>query len=470
MDPYASATELAIAIRARRLSPVELLDSCLDRVDRLDPALRAVIWRNDDEARGQARAMADAIAGGREDLGPFAGVPIPVKDLTPVAGWPLTYGSYAAPAGVGTEDELVVVALRRAGFILTGRTNTPEFGTIPATENVRYGITRNPWDLSRTPGGSSGGAAAAVASGMFPIAHGSDGGGSIRIPASCTGLVGLKSARGRVPAIVPGWLGASVEGVLARTVADAAGALDAVSGPDPLCWYNAPAPRRPFVDELGADPKGLRVALLTRAPLGVPVHETARDGVHRAGSLLERLGHHVEEVDFELFPVEVLASFLPLMNAAFGDYDGIDVTRMEPHNAASYQAGQAVDSLALVRGNSQLQRISREISSRWGREFDVLVTPTTAIPAPPAGAILRQVHEDPGGMPMDVLSMAIFTAPFNVSGQPAVSLPLHQGEGGIPVGVQLVAGPWQEHLLIRVASQLEEADPWRDRRPPLEDR
>lgn len=465
MDPFSSATELASDIRARRLSPVEVLDACLDRVDRLNPALRAVIWRNDNEARDRARELADTIAGGTDDLPAFAGVPIPIKDLTPVAGWPLTYGSNAAPAEVGTEDELVVAALRRAGFNVTGRTNTPEFGPIPATENVRYGVTRNPWDPSRTPGGSSGGAAAAVAAGMFPIAHGNDGGGSIRIPASCTGLVGLKAARGRVPAIVPGWLGASVEGVLARTVADAAGALDAISGPDPLCWNNAPAPGRPFACEVGADPGALRVAVLTRAPLGIPVHETAQAGALRAGSQLERMGHHVEEVDFELFGVEVLASFVPLMNAAFGDYDGIDVARMEPHNVASYRAGQAVDSLTLVRALGELQRISREIVARWGRDFDLLVTPTTAILPPPAGSILHQVHDDPGGMPMDVLSMAIFTAPFNVSGQPAVSVPLHQGADGIPVGVQLVAGPWQEHLLIQVASQLEQADPWRDRRP-----
>jgi amidase len=468
VDAYRSATELAADVRARRLSPVELLDHCLERIDRLNPGLLAVVWRNDDEARKLARALEDTIAGGEEDLPAFAGVPIPIKDLTPVAGWPLTYGSFAAPEDLGTADELVVAAFRRAGFVVTARTNTPEFGPIPATENVRYGITRNPWDRSRTPGGSSGGAAAAVTAGMFPIAHGNDGGGSIRIPASCTGLVGLKASRGRVPAIVPGWLGASVEGVLARTVADAAGVLDAISGPDPLCWNSAPAPARPFAAELGTDPGALRVAVLAKAPLGVPVHETARAAVENAGTLLERLGHHVEEVDFELFPVEVLASFLPLMNAAFGDYDGIDVARMEPHNVASYQAAQQVDSIAVVRALGELQRISRVIAARWGKDFDLLVTPTTAILPPEAGSILRQVHEDPGGMPMDVLSMAIFTAPFNVSGQPAVSLPLHHSTGGLPVGVQLVAGPWREDLLIQVASQLEEAERWQDRHPTLD--
>jgi amidase len=396
MDPFASATELAAAVRRRELSPVELLESCLARIDRLNPSLNAVVWRDDDGARREAARLADAVAAGRDDLPPFAGVPLPIKDLTPVAGWPLTYGSFAAPEGPGTEDQLVVAAFRRAGFILVGRTNTPEFGPIPATENLRYGITRNPWDPTRTPGGSSGGAAAAVAAGMFPIAHANDGGGSIRIPASCTGLVGLKPARGRVPAVVPGWLGASVEGAVTHTVADAASVLDEICGPDRLCWSNAPAPDRPFADEVGADPGRLRVALLLRAQLDVPVDEEALAAAEHAGSLLERLGHHVEAVDFELFPVEVLASFLPIMSAGLGDYDGIDPGRLEPHNLASYEAARAVDSLTLVRALGDLQRISRGIVAHWGRDFDVLVTPTTAILPPEAGSILRQVHRRAG--------------------------------------------------------------------------
>jgi len=471
MDTSSPATDLARAIRQREISPVELLDSCLAQIDRLNPSLNAVIWRNDDEARQEAARLADVIAAGRDDLAPFAGVPIPIKDLTPVAGWPVTYGSFAAPGGASAEDELVVAALRRAGFTLTGRTNTPELGPIPATENLRYGITRNPWDLERTPGGSSGGAASAVAAGMFPLAHGNDGGGSIRIPASCSGLVGLKPSRGRVPAVVPGWMGASVEGVLTRNVGDAAAVLDQISGPDRLCWYNAPAPDRPFADEVGADPGRLRVALLPRAPLDLPVAGPAADAVKRAGSILEGLGHEVFEADFELFPIEVLASFLPVMHSSFGSYPDLDITRLEPHNRASYEAGKSVDSISLVRALEELESISRQIVVRWGRDYDLLVTPTMAILPPRAGSILEQVHAEPDGMPADVLSMGIFTAPFNVSGQPAISLPLHQSEPdesapSLPVGVQVVAGPWQEALLLRVAAQLEEADPWSARRPP----
>jgi len=466
VDSFTPATELAAAIRRRELSPVELLEACLQRIDKLNPALNAVVWRNDDEAMREARRVTEAISRD-EPLPPLAGVPIPIKDLTPVGGWPVTYGSHGASDEPKDEDELVVAAFRRAGMLLTGRTNTPEFGPIPVTENLRYGITRNPWDPSRTPGGSSGGAAAAVASGMFPLAHANDGGGSIRIPASCTGLVGLKVSRSRVPAFVPGWLGASVEGVVTRTVEDTAAVLDQIAGPDPLSWYNAPAPDRPFLQEVGSDPGRLRIGLLARAPLGVGVSEEPRRAVARAGDDLESLGHHVTEVDFDLFDAEAIAAFLPVMSSGLGDYADVDFTRVEPHNVASYARGQAVDSLTLVRALGDLQRVSRRIVGRWGRDFDILVTPTMAIEPPEAGSIMKQSHERPTDMPPDVLGMGVFTAGFNVSGQPAISLPLHQSPSGLPIGVQLVAGPWQEALLLRLAAQLEAAHPWAERRAPL---
>src|SRR5439155_8665848 len=197
LGPSSPALELADALRSRELSAAELLDACLAAIDMLNPELNAITWRNDEEARAAAAEADRRLAAG--GAAPFLGVPLPIKDLTPVAGWPVTYGSQGAPAGPSAESELVVTALKRAGFVLCGRTNTPEFGLITVAENTRYGITRNPWDPTRSPGGSSGGAAAAVASGMFPLAHANDGGGSIRIPASYCGLVGLKPSRGRVP-------------------------------------------------------------------------------------------------------------------------------------------------------------------------------------------------------------------------------------------------------------------------------
>jgi amidase len=466
MDTFTPVTELAQAIRSGDLSPVELVDACLDRVDRLDPQLNAVIWRNDDEARKEALRVADEVARGA-DLPPFAGVPIPIKDLTAVAGWPTTYGSWATGDDPSPEDELVVAALRRAGFILCGRTNTPEFGPIPVTENLRYGITRNPWDTERSPGGSSGGAGAATAAGLFPVAHANDGGGSIRIPASCCGLVGLKPSRGRVPAVVPGWMGASVEGVVTRTVGDAAAVLDVISGPDRLAWFNAPVPERPFAAEPGTDPGRRRIGLLTRAPLDLPVAETPAAAAAVAGQALEAAGHHVEVLDIELFPVEALVAFMPVVNSGFGDYLDVDFSKMEPHNVAAYAAGQEVSAIDFVRALGDLQRFSRQAVARFGDEFDFLVTPTMAIEPPRAGTILAESHAAPGQTPGDVLAMAAFTAPFNVAGLPAVSLPLHQTAAGLPVGVQVVAGPWDEAGLLRLAAQLEAALPWVARRPTV---
>ncbi|HEX3946610.1 MAG TPA: amidase family protein, partial [Acidimicrobiales bacterium] len=285
-------------------------DHCLAETDRQNPALNAVVWRDDERVRAEAARLAETIAGGRGELPPFAGVPLPIKDLTPVAGWPVTYGSWAAPEGNSQDDELVVAAFRRAGFILAGRTNTPELGPIPVTENLRYGITRNPWDTDRPRRIQSGGGAAAVA-GLFPIGHANDGGGSIRIPASCTGLVGLKPSRG-----AGAGRGRRLDGRLRRGGDHPhrprhRHVLDQICGPDRLAWSNAPAPDRPFAEEVGSDPGHLRVALLSRAPLDLPVDPDPPEAVRRTGELLEGLGHHIDLVDFELVPPELLASFPP---------------------------------------------------------------------------------------------------------------------------------------------------------------
>jgi amidase len=394
-------------------------------------------------------------------------VPLPVKDLTAVEGWPVTYGSLGARPGPGTESELVVEALRSAGFLLCGRTNTPEFGTITATENTRYGITRNPWDLDRSPGGSSGGAAAAVAAGMFPVAHASDGGGSIRIPASCCGLVGLKPTRGRVPARVPGWFGMATEGVVCRTVGDTAAILDCISRPDPLSWDHAPASERPFAAEVGAPPGRLRIALCVTSALGVAVAPAPLAAVESAGRLLESLGHDVVILEEDVLDPAAIGPFLNVVNTGFGDYHGVDWSKVEAHNALGYAAGQAVDGLTVVRSLHDLRMASRAVMARWGRDFDVLVTPTITIEPPVAGSVLAEAHAHPDVPAATALAMVAFTATFNITGQPAVSLPLHWSETGLPVGVQCVGGPGQEAVLIRLASQLEEASPWADRRPPL---
>jgi amidase len=462
-----TALDVADAVRRRVISPVEILDDCLGRVDKLNPTLNAIVWRNDDEARAEAQALADALVAGVTEPGPFAGVPIPIKDLTPVEGWPVTYGSWGAPPGVSTEGDLVTEALRTAGFILCGRTNTPEFGPLTVAENSRYGITRNPWNPERTPGGSSGGASAAVAGGMFPVAHANDGGGSIRIPASCCGLVGLKPSRGRVPARTPAWMGLSVEGVECQTVADAAAILDCISGPDPLAWDNAPAPERPFAAEVGVAPGRLRIALCTTSALGVEVEPAPLAAVEATGRLLDELGHEVTQLENDVLDPAALAPFLNVINTAYADYPDVDWSKVEPHNAAGYAAGQKVDGLTVVRSVHDLRRASRAMVARFGRDFDVLVTPTMAIEPPLAGTVLAETHAHPDAPPPTVFAMAAFTAAYNITGQPAASLPLYWSEAGLPVGVQFVAGPWQEALLVRLASQLEEASGWRARRPAL---
>jgi amidase len=466
MDEHASALDVASAIRTMDVSPLEVLDATLARIDARNPALNAVIWRNDEEARAEAKVLGDRIAADTADLPPFAGVPLPIKDLLAVAGQPVTYGSEGAPAGPSTVTEPVADAFRRAGFILTGRTNTPEFGSITVTENSRFGATRNPWNPAHTSGGSSGGAGTAVAAGMFAVAHASDGGGSIRIPASCCGLVGLKPSRGRVASIVPGWQGMTTDGALTRTVADSAALLDVISAPDPYAWWNAPRPERPYADEVGADPGRLRVALCTVSALGVPVADGPAAAVEHAGRLLEGAGHQVTWLDADVFDAAGLGPFLNVVNSGAAEVDGLDWDRVEPHNLEARRAAEGVDSLAFVRSLSELKLLTRSILPRFDHEFDLLVTPTMTIEPPEVG-LLEAVHAGAGtGMPpMEIVAMAAFTAVFNITGQPAVSLPLYQAPSGLPVGVQLVAGPWQEARLVRVASQLEQADPWAGRHP-----
>jgi amidase len=465
---FATALEVAAAIRSREVSPVEVLDATLARIEALNDQLVAIVWRNDDEARKAAQAAADAVVHRDPgELSPFHGVPIPIKDLTAVAGWPVTYGSWGATGTPSEESELIVEAFRRAGFILTGRTNTPEFGPITATENDRYGISRNPWNLDRTPGGSSGGAGAAVAAGLFPVAHATDGGGSIRIPASCCGLVGLKVSRGRVPSLVRGWEGGSVHGVVTRDVADTAAILDVTSAPDRGQWYNAPAPDRPYLSEVGADPGRLRIGMVEVPPFELPIDDACLTAVEAAAFALEGLGHTVRTASLEIDEA-FLRAFMKVVNAGLADYD-VDWDRVEPHNRVSRTIAQSVDSLSYVGAVHVLQRLSRPLVARWGEEFDVLLSPTMTIEPPRAGEILAAVHAgaETGTTALQVFQMAALTSAWNMTGQPAISLPTHQTADGIPIGVQLVGGPWEEARLLRLASQVETSIPWADRRPAL---
>lgn len=465
LGPTSSAVDLAAALRARELSAVELLDACLAMVDDRNPELNAVVWRDDEAARAAARDADSRLAAG--DDAPFLGVPIPIKDLTPVAGWPLTFGSKGAPAGVGEESELVVESLLAAGFVLCGRTNTPEFGTITVAENDRFGPSRNPWDTSRSPGGSSGGAAAAVAGGMFPIAHANDGGGSIRIPSAYCGLVGLKSSRGRIPRRAQAWMGAVVEGVTTRTVADAATNLDLTAGPDPLAWNNAIPPARPFAAELGEGPGRLRIGLMAQAPLGIPTAQDCVDAARDVAALLEELGHEVSEVEVPTISAELVPAFTVMAAAGLADYEGVDWDLVEPHNHHSYKAASnEISAYDYVVAAQTLEKLSREEVARWGRDFDVLLTPTSAILPPLVGSVLEAQHAAPEAATFDVVASVVFAAYGNVTGLPAISLPLYWTTEGVPVGTMLTGAPFDEATLIRLGAQLEAARPWAERLAP----
>lgn len=470
MDPFLSALEVAAAIRRGELDPVDVLDSYLARVDELNPKLNAVIWRDDDAAMADAKRARDAVRSGAA-LGPLHGVPIPIKDLTDVQGWPTTFGSCGGLGRISSHTQHIAQSFRNAGAVLAYRTNTPEFGTVCVTENQAYGSTRNPWSLEHSPGGSSGGAAAAVASGMAPIAHANDGGGSIRIPASCCGLVGLKPSRGRIPngpLISDIMHGGAVEGAVTRTVADSALILDVAATFDAGAWYNAPAPQRPFLDEVGADPGRLRIAYTTVAPTGVPVSPECVAAVEKTARLLEAAGHDV----FEGAPAwpelsEIMPSFLVVWNTSSVYFEVDDWSKIEPLNAALRSQASQMDSLAYVRGLLHLQILSRRLVASWGREFDMLLTPTIATEPPLVGSLWEGSELDASMPLMNAGAICPFTPLFNVSGQPAISLPMHWSASGLPVGIQLVGKPWGEAELLRVASQLEQAAPWRDRRPAV---
>jgi amidase len=465
LGPTSSAVELAAALRARELSAVELLDDCLAAVDASNPELNAVVWRDDEAARAAARDADARIAAGEE--APFLGVPIPIKDLTAVAGWPIAYGSNGAGEGLSEESELVVEALLRAGFVLCGRTNTPEFGPLTVAENSRYGNTVNPWDTGRASGGSSGGASAAVAGGMFPIAHANDGGGSIRIPAAYTGLVGLKSSRGRIPRRAQTWMGAVVEGAITRTISDAAASLDAMAAPDPLAWFSAPAPQRPFAEEVGAPVEKLRIGLMAEAPLGLPTDPDCVQAAREAAALLEELGHEVFEVEVGTISEELTPDFVTMTIGGIADYDGVDWSKVEPHNRHAYEAAtNRVSAYDYVAAVQRLERLSRREVACWGSDFDLLLTPTSGILPPPTGQVLAAQHAAPDQPVFETVSSVCFAAFGNVTGLPAISLPLHWNGDGIPVGSMLTGGPFEEARLIRIGAQLEESRPWAERLAP----
>lgn len=469
MDPFTSALDWADRIRQREVSPLEVADLYLDRIDRLDGELGAFVHRADDDVRAAAKQAGDLVArSAPDDLPPFCGVPLPIKDLNPVAGWPCTFGSLAVPHDPVPFSDPVVQRFVDAGFVPLGMTASPELGTISYTESKAHGVTRNPWNRDHTPGGSSGGAGAAVASGMAPLAHGSDGGGSIRIPASCCGLVGLKPSRNRVVSYA-NWLeGLTTSGVLSRTVADTAAVLDVISGPDPGSWYNALPPDRPFAAQAAEAPGRLRVRFTATPPLNVPVDPACVAAVQAVADALADLGHDVVEGSLDTPEGDdLVTAFMTLWGTNSASVPNLDPAKLEPLNAALRAQGEATSAITYVEAVHRAQAISRDLIGRLRAEVDVLLMPTMACQPPRVGSVWDGTDDDPLMALLNCYPMGVLTTLWNITGLPAISLPLHHSDDGLPVGVQLVAGPWQDGLLLQLAAQLEQALPWSDRRPPL---
>jgi amidase len=470
---WLDATAQADLVSTGEVSPIELVEAAIERAERYDSKLNALTYRWFDAARQLATSS---------DLpeGPFRGVPYLLKDLYAAeAGKPLSNGSkaYKAADYVSPEDTTLVSRYKASGLISLGRSNSPEFGSVPVTEPEAWGPTRNPWDLSRTPGGSSGGSAAAVAAGIVPIAHASDGGGSIRIPASCCGLVGLKVSQGRIsmgPYRDESNLG--VEHCVSRSVRDSARLLDATHGPGIGDVIIAPTPRRPFIEEVGADPGQLRIGLLDFNPRGGDVHADCVEGVHKTAKLLETLGHHVEPGFPEIFSDnEIGRAFSMLWSTnmgtairRFSDALGREMTPndIEAMNWAQAEFAKGVNGVdfSLAQASSILFR--RAIQSWWSQGWDLLLTPTLSAPPLPIGSMPNN-PERPMSPLVTAGAWVSFTSQFNISGQPAISLPLHRNADGLPIGMQLVAAYGREDVLIRVASQLEQAAPWAHLTPNL---
>ena len=466
--------ELAGLVRSGELSARELVQASLDRIAALNPQINAFVDVFADEA------LADADRIGPGDERPFAGVPIAIKNNRGIAGRRLTYaadffGDFIAPV-----DHNVTRRLREAGFVIVGSTTLPEYGILPTTETRRFGATRNPWDVARTPGGSSGGSAAAVAAGMVPVAHANDGGGSTRIPAACCGLVGLKPQRGRIStAPEAGGLFLVTDGVLTRTVGETAQLLDVLAGPELGDAWWAPEPDQPFADTAADEPGRLRIAVTSKSPIGSPVDARCVQAVEDAAELLRSLGHEVLEAE----PPWGDPSLLQTFTACFGPavcsqiaFGGMIAGReptaedMEPLSWELFNVCKSIDSTTALLAELQMQAVGRAVV-QWTARYDAVLTPALAEPPVPLGTI------DPlSATPMEDFARSgqftPFTAISNVSGSPAISLPLYERPAddaapGLPLAVQLIGQPCGEGALLALAAQIEAAAPWADRRPQV---
>ncbi len=461
---------LAELVKKGEVTPRELADTALDAVERLNPQLNIITYMMEE--------FADRIIEDGPSKGPFEGVPFLVKDLiSSISGYPTNCGSRFYQGWTRDFNSEIINRFNKAGLVTIGRTNTPEDGISASCEPVANGPSRNPWHTEHITGGSSGGSAAAVASGIVPAAHGGDGGGSLRMPSSCCATFGLKPTRGRNP-LGPDnhelWHGMIVEGTITRTVRDSAALLDCTAGPDIGAPYWAVPPQRPFLEEVGRDPGKLRVAFSPVAPSGDPVHEENKKAIAETVKLMEDLGHQVEEAA----PVWDVAAWdeafmaILMSNECMFLQDGAEMFKRTPSrdnlesvNLFLLDQGKDIKAVDLLRSLVVKNRVTRQIAGFF-ETYDIFITPVLAAPPLKIGNLSTDL-DDIEEMMGRLLSYMPYTAMYNLTGQPAMSVPLHWTPDGLPVGVQFAAKYANESLLYRLAGQLEKAKPWIDKRPQV---
>jgi amidase len=472
------ATAQAELIAKGEATAAELIEAAIARIEILNPQINCVVYPRYEKARAEAHDSNTSRGG------IFRGVPFLMKDLSEmVAGEPTSWGWKALKDArfIARSTSHVANRFRDAGLITLGQTTVPEWGPSIATESAAWGATRNPWNLERGVGGSSGGAGAAVASGMVPIAHGNDAGGSIRIPASFCGLVGLKPSRGRT-SIGPGhadiWHGLGEEGALVRSVRDAAAAFDVVGGYVPGDPYTAPALARPMREEIRAAPGALRIGFMDRAPSFHPgLDEECASAVRNAAKLLESLGHRVQQSHPAILDDDRIARPIGVLVASSEALTAVDAEKIlgravaaedfDPWTWFLIERGRKASGVDVLLAREWINEFTRSTANWWTGGFDILVTSTLATPAPPIGVFKLAPGEHATEIGRRQANISPFTIPWNVAGNPAISLPLHMTPDGMPVGVQFVAAYGREDLLLRLAAQVEQAAPWSNRRPPI---
>jgi len=467
LDPFIEGWELRELVRSGEVRPREVAEFFLSRIAQLNRRLGAFYTVTTDRALDDASRLEKMKPAEAAKL-PLFGIAYSIKDLLWTKDFPTTLGSRNYENWYAPQDAELAIRLKNAGGILLGKTTTPEFGMRPTTEGGLHPAARNPWNLEYTAGGSSGGAAAGVAAGLSPIAQGSDGGGSIRIPAACCGLVGLKTSRARItnaPEKAEGWGGLSTTGPITRTVRDAAMMLDAMAGGALGDPYAAPAPERPFIESIVARPKRLRLAAISETALS-PVDPEMLAAFDSACAAFRELGHSVETV--KLDPGKLLREYPPIVVCAcVGAIDIAKPELLDPVMKPSWEWGRKISATQYLKALTALHNTARDII-RALAPYDALLTPTLTRSAPRLGTVGGTVGVDSKKVADDIYSWISFTFPFNSTGQPAISLPSGFNKAGLPLAIQIVGRPNDEVGIISLAAQFEEARPWKHQRPPID--